>query len=198
MRNFDRNFDSQSFVYQCESTLKKYSEIFFRSSASDSPKWEDTNFENQIVIKSRLKEDLVLLAIFSWYMPEEIGILLRFELQEICDKNPEAIWLHFLIKEKGLMYNYLCDTKLWSTRDFFGNILTKKRLNKIKYLYSLKFKTKKKPKRVQRHRGYRDKGTLRNIHEYHSFASCTGEQMTIEENRAIHKDTLSFLQGFLE
>lgn len=192
------NFDSQSFVCQCEKHLKQYSDILFRTSASDSPKWLDANFENSIVLKSRKLDDLIVLAMMSYYIPEEIGVLLRLELQEVVDRNPEVEILHFLLQGKGLMFNYLCDTNLWSTRDFFGNILTSKRLKRIKNLFSLKFKTKRKPKRAQRHRGYRDKGSLKENHEYHSFVSYTKEMNELEELRRVRKDTLAFLQGFLE
>lgn len=197
MRN-STNFDSQSFVYQCEETLKKYSDIFFRTSASDSPKWLDVNFENTITLKTRKLDDLIVLSMLSYYIPEEIGILLRFELQEVANRNPEVEILHFLLQGKGLMYCFLCDTKLWSTRDFFGNILTSKRLKQSRNLFSLKFKSKKRPKRTLRHRGYRDKGSLRKNHEYHSFVSFTKEMNEIEELRRVRKDTLAFLQGYLE
>jgi len=197
MRNLT-SFDSQHFISECEKFLIEYSEILFRSSASDSPKWLRADFVNLIALKSRKIEDLVLLSLFSYYIPEEVGVLLRLALQEYCDKNPEVFWLHFLLQGKGLMYNFLCMTNLWSTRDFFGNILTKKRSKKFLNLFSFVFKTRKKPKRVLRHRGYRDKGTLKEIHEYHSFASFTKEMNELEEQREILKDTLLFLQGFLE
>lgn len=197
MRNF-QEVNAQSFIYQCEKNLKEYSEIFYRSTASDSPKWLHARFENSVILKSRKQEDLVLLAMFSYYIPEEIGVLLRLELQEEADRNPEMDVLHFLLRGKGAMYCFLLETKLWHSRDFFGNVITKQRLEKLRTLFKLKFSTTRKPKRAVRHRGYRDKGTLRNIHEYHSFVSFTKEMNELEDARQVRKDTLALLQGFLE
>lgn len=197
MRNH-LDFNSQSFISEVEKSLKKYSDKLFRSSAADNPKWLEPNFENSLVLKTRKLDDLVLLTLFSYYVPEELGVLLRLELQEVADRNPEVEILHFLLQGKGLMFCYLCDTNLWSTRDFFGNILNEKKLKRIQTFFAYRFKTKRRPKRVQRHRGYRDKGTLKENHEYHSFVSYTKEMKELEEQRMIQKDTLTLLQGFLE
>ena len=204
MRNY-RTLNVQSFICQCELHLKEYSEIFRRSSASANSKWRRTNFENRIVLKSRKLEDLVLLSLLSYYIDPEVGWLLRMEILTEVEQNSELLPIQFLCQGKGAAFCFLLDTQLWHSRDFFGNILNRKFFEvktkegpKDFNLFGFLMKSKRRPKRVQRHRGYRDKGTLRHIHEYHSFVNCTKEVKELEEERLVQKDTLALLQGFLE
>lgn len=202
----DSNFDYRKF----EETLEQYfekSEYQIKSAEVLSlitPKFVETkeklyfsDFENEFTINFRDKEYLILLSIYSWYCPKEIGILLRMNLERFS-KNIDFFFLKFLIESKVSMLNFLFDTTLWSTRDFWGNICNKQNSKIFHKLYSPKFSSKSKPKKVQRARGYKDKGTLRLKSDIHSFATGTREHQTIEQQRLDLQHTYEFLQGFLE
>lgn len=196
MRN-KSTLNSISFRSECEKLLKEYSEIFFRTSVSDSPKWFENSYDYFLSNKLKL-EDYVFLALLSWQDDYEKSWILRVRLQEEVKHDSNKISIALILSSKEAMWNFLLDTNLWHSRDFFGNILTKKRLQRIQKLCKF-YRVRPKPaKKVQRHRGYRDKGSLRNIHEYHSFVSYTKEQNELENNRQVHIDTLAFLQAFLE
>lgn len=211
----DKFFDSQSFVRSLESfctdeaVVLQSTELLSRITPNDeglfleeikrrnkyrkSPEFK-ISFENSIVLKDKSLSNLVCLAIVSWYIPEEIGILLRMELSKLTG-NENYFILEFLLEEKGLMLCYLIETSLWHTRDFFGNE-AKQILRCLKTIRP-RFSSTRKPTRIQRHRGYRDKGSLRLKHELHSFAEGTREQQTIEEQRKVRQDTKDFITGFL-
>lgn len=202
----ESNFDCKKFTFSLEQYFKK-SEYQIKSAEVLSlitPKFVETkeklyfsNFENEFTINFRDKEYLILLSIYSWYCPEEIGILLRLNLEKFSNV-PDFYFLKFLLKNKGTMLNFLMDTTMLSSRDFWGNICNKKNSKIFHKLYSPKFSSKSKPKKVQRARGYKDKGTLRLKSDIHSFASGTREQQTIEQRRLVLQHTYEFLQGFLE
>lgn len=198
MRSSSKNFNSQSFISEVEKLLEGYSSKVFRTSASDSSKWSCDRFENRVILKTRKLDDLIALSLISYYLPEIAGWSLRISIEEIVDKNPELSIVHFLLQGKGLCWLFLCDTKLWSIRDFFGNILSKSRLEQLGYMFEPKLRSNKSPKRVQRHRGYRDKGSLKFSHEYHSFVDFTKEMNELEQSRQSREDTLAFIRGFLE
>lgn len=216
----DQSFDSQSFVCSletfadCDTVRVQSSELLSRITPNDEGLYEEeikrrkksnfrawpekkTNllkFENSFVLKDKSLSNLVCLAIVSWYIPEELGILLRMELSKLSG-NEDLFILRFLVENKGIMLCFLEETSLWHTRDFFGNIATQlpKCLNTVRP----RFSSTRKPTRVQRHRGYRDKGSLRLKHEYHSFAEGTLEQQKIEEAREISNFTADYIFGFL-
>lgn len=175
----------------------KYSVNFLRTSALDSPNFL-SKFTGDVVILTRNLDDLVVLSILSWYLDPEIGILVRMKISERIENNSDLSHLELLLRTKGQMLCYLCDTHNYHTRDFFGNLVTAKRCQRL--TKQLKFERRKltKPSRTIRKRGYKDKGSLKKQHEYHSFASFTAEQNKIELERLTRKQTLAFLQGFIE
>lgn len=196
----DSSFDSQTFCTQLEVLTKSVekSSIFDRSSVSDSPKWHRTDFENDFRIKTQNLDDLISLAIFSWYIDPGLGILLRFAIKEKMANNFDLEILEFFLDSKGEMLTFLIETNLWHTRDFFGNLYSVKRLQKLlRYKLRFKFKDRKRPKRVQRHRGYRDKGTLRKPEDHHDFGDYRIEQLQLDEKRKKHSDGIFLLRGFL-
>jgi len=202
----DTNFNCRSFCRSLEQYFEK-SEYQTKSAEVLSlitPRFVETkeklyfsDFENEFTINFRDKEYLILLSIYSWYCPEEIGILLRLNLERFS-KVPDFYYLKFLLENKGTMLKFLIDTTMFSSRDFWGNICNKKNSKIFYKLYSPKFSSKSKPKKVQRARGYKDKGTLRFKSDIHSFATGTREQQTIEQRRLDLRHTYEFLRGFLE
>lgn len=191
----DSRLDSQSFVYSVEKFCQN-EEINDHSTellSRITPNVEG-NFENRLLLKRHDLDFLIACAILSWYIPEEIGILLRLELEKYS-QHEDLFILDLLIQNKGTMLCYLIETRLWHSRDFFGNILPL--VQQVFRNISPVFKTKRRVKRVQRHRGYRDKGSLRMSHQYHSFAEFTSEQNELEERREELLHTKDFLTGFL-
>lgn len=193
----DSFLDSQSLIRSVERICKdkdiqNYStELLSRISPNDY-----VVFQNRIRLRRKDLNYLIALTILSWYIPEELGVLLRLEIsEEFLKINPLFL---ALLENKGLTFEFLRMTKLWHTRDFFGNILNEKLIKDIYESLELIFVYTEKPvKKPHRHRGYRDKGSLRMSHEYHNFADLTTEQIRIEEEEKISQDTLQFLIGFI-
>lgn len=191
----DKSFDSQSFCFDVKKRILKYSEKFLRTSALDNPNFLEKH-TGDLTITTRDSTDLVVLALVSWFIDKEIGILLRLKLEQMIGKNEDLNFIRLLLENKGLALCYLCDTQLWHTRDFFGNVLTDARLQRLTKQVKFQRRILKRPSRVQRKRGYKDKGSLKKIHEYHEFASGTLEQNTIEAKRLSQQETILFLQGW--
>lgn len=193
----ETTFDCQSFCIQLDRIMNedrirtKSAELLSRITPSAS-----NNFQNEFVLRRREKCILICLAIYSWYAPEEIGILLRLALERYS-KNEDFWFLAIMLESKASMKNFLVETRLWSSRDFFGNILTEEHLDKLFTYFFPLYQTKRRPRRVQRHRGYRDKGSLRISSDRHQFISGTREQQTIEYQREVLTDSYQFLKGFL-
>lgn len=195
MRNL-RN--SQSFVFETEKILRTSLGTKFSTEVLSRIFRQvfEEDFENLIQLKDYSKRNLTVLCILSWYIPDEIGILLRITIEERI-KNTELDYLVLLLQSRALCINFLLDSNLWSTEDFFGNILTKKNIESSLKSLRLIFKTKRKPKRTQRHREYRDKGTLRKNSDKHDLWISTAEQLKIEESRLSILHTQSFLEGWI-
>lgn len=193
----DHRFDSQSFCFELErqinSSLKFSTEVLSRI----TPSALGSSFENSYRIKDRSLVNLILLSLISWYIPEEIGILLRFSIIENISNQEDLEFLNLLLDSKGEMKLFLINTTLWHTRDFFGNILVEKNLQHALNSIVPSLKSNRKPKRVQRHRGYRDKGTLRKESDKHDFWISTDEQNRLENERKSRQETLDLLRGFI-
>ena len=193
----DLEFDSQSFVRSVEDYFNtqylrdKEAELLSRITPSAS-----RPFQNNFLLRTHRKKELILLAIFSWYIDEGLGLLLRFSIREKVNSD-DLKYLELLLESKGQMLVFLEESSEWSCRDFFGNILTKENRLRIYSLFKPEFESRKKPKRLQRHRGYRDHGSLRLNHEIHECWRATAEQNEIESKRQEISDTLNFLRGFL-
>lgn len=191
------SLDSQSFFQQLEHCFQKCSSEFLRTAVSDNSKWQRADFENRLRIKTKNKNDLIVLALFSWYIPEEFGILLRFELEELVSDNEDLEEVNFFLNSLGETKCFLLETNLWHSRDFFGNVLDKRRLRRLCQLFVPVCTSKSKPKRVQRHRGYRDKGSLKLPHEHHDFSDGSAEMYLLEQRRLTYQDTINFLRGWV-
>lgn len=192
----DQDLDSFQFCHQLDLMFAEVaSDISGRSSAPGCPKWSDPNFENDLRIKVEEKVDLIVLSILSHYLSEELRALLQLKLEIKFQKNVDLFPLVLLLREGWK--SYLCETTEWHTRGFFGNIVTKKRLKRLRYYFSLRFKPKDQPKRVQRHRGYRDKGTLRASHEHHNYYEASMEDILERDERPeVIQDTINFIEGW--
>jgi len=160
--------------------------------------WRTKNFDfqNRFRITTRKLNDLIGLAILSWYLPEQIGVLLRMDLLEISKESEDLIVVTLLLNNIEQTRCYLLETSLWHSRDFFGNIYNREIVKHLIKLFKPVFAIRKPPEQVQRHRGYRDKGTLRKVHDRHSFVSFTAEHRELEERRKSLQDSIQLIEGF--
>lgn len=194
MRNL--RCSSETFCSNVKSQIRLCDEFFLRTSALVSSKRLE-KWTNRIHLKSKSSTTLVLLAIASWQMEPEIAILLRFELQEIINNNEDLDWLRFLIQSEAHCYIWLLETQKWSSRHFFGNICTQQQITKALKSIKFEFQRTSKPTRVQRRRGYKDKGSLKKVSP-NQFIDFTAEQKELERKRESLRNTYLLLQGFLE
>ena len=187
--DFNRVF---SFV---ESFDQKFREqLDRRSSGSVSP----SAIVSFNVRKIRREQDLLLLGIASWWLGPT-GFLLREDLREhlkAMQSEENKIRLRLILSSKVASQEVIIQT--FHERDLYGNQLPRllillRRLEIVLYRV-------KPAKRVQRHRGYRDHGTLRPSHSWTETRdfSFTEAQMEKEDKDQLDEDTFEFLRGFLE
>lgn len=193
----DKSFDSQIFCSEVQRKCEAVRENFLTTAVLASSKCVE-RWTNRLVLKDKSLKTLVNLSILSWEMEPEISVLLRMEIQEIVESSEDLDWIALLLQSKAHCLLFLQETTLWHTRDFFGNFFTEKVLKKALKTLDFQFKSSKRPREVQRHRGYQDKGSWRAPHEHHSYYDGTSDQILLEEKRSAHQDTLVFLQAFLE
>lgn len=149
-------------------------------------------------LKDLTLTDFVRLAIVSWYIPETVGIVLRLDLEQKLQhfSLEDRTILEIVLSSKAEMLLFLQQTRLWHSRDFFGNILgTTVNLARFFRLSPLR----RKVKRPQRKRGYDDKGSRVSEDRWlpkFDF-TFTNLQNEIESKKESHQDTINFLKGFL-
>lgn len=210
MRNSDFDYKSlDSFIESCLSEhwlIYTLDRIWLRSAVADNPLsvLEQNCFLNQFRIETKNFESLVYYTLFRFYHPvKEYGYLMLLELESQLEKNPEFFWLKSILSYKSLFLEWLLSTELISYRSFLGLIKNEKKIYDYNTSIVLCFQTERDPKRVQRRRGYRDKGTLPDYDakainlEFKKDWSTRLEQEEIESQREIRQDTISILEGFL-
>lgn len=198
MRDYVSN--PTEFYNQVERRIKQLVTLDIETLRSDvvdnsNSHWDNLTF---FYLKGLGMKDFIRLGIVSWYLPEEIGILLRVDLEEklkFLAKEDRILCQQFLFS-KARMLIFLKETTLWHTRDFFGNILgTTNNLNRFFKLSPLR----RKVKRPQRKRGYDDKGSKVSDEKWKPKFdfTLTELQNQIEQERKSLKDTQLFIEGFL-
>lgn len=129
---------------------------------SESPKqiiWS-SDFTD-LRFSSKKRKDLIILSILSWFISEEIGFLLRLSLsQNWKGQNSEV--KEVLLSSKDFCLSWLQIQTEFNENDFFGNYLTKKRLDNLSFqLYFRKFSNRKVEKYTGYCRGFRNSNTRR-------------------------------------
>jgi anion-transporting ArsA/GET3 family ATPase len=152
-------------------------------------------------VKSKnVKHYLLLCAMSHWIPDENLKILLQMFLLEkyrkFGEEYEQKISLLLNSKTETLLYLQQQNTIWRNSSEFFGD------------LCSLDIKVKliilrpRKPKRIQRHRGYRDKGSLspnsQIKHEEKKDFSLTELQNQLELERIAIQDSILFWRGFIE
>lgn len=124
----------------------------------------EMSFENDFIFKTNRLNEKILLAILSWYMPDEIKYLINLKLREIWGKDLQEV-REVLLTSKELALGWLLVQNRWGNKDFFGNILKLYQIASFVRTVKLKDKNKSKVKYKQFKRGYDDKGSLRPPHK---------------------------------
>lgn len=196
----DKHFDSATFVSELEKIAVRFNGEckLLRMNVVASPNFLE-NYLTDMILPSKL-EDLIVVSILSHYFPKEYRIYTQFAVEERVAKlsleDQELVLL--VLQDKATMLLFLQQTNLWHTREFFGNLFSKKRLNKLKE--TLQFKRKSRiVKKPQRKRGYHDKGSLRPLHKRgpNEYLTTTGEQYELEQKRLALEDSISFISGMI-
>lgn len=163
----DKNLTPLKFNIQLVKAIRSSLEDdkLLRTAVSDSPKCLSSD-EVQIVYPKDFKS-LRSLAIALWEFPDFLHwrILLDLKEREQSQLNEkQKLELSILLSSKEICYFYLYQTERYSGREIFGNILGNELRNSLKQLKIKKIRPKR-PRRTIRHRGYRDKGSLRFDHQ---------------------------------
>lgn len=163
----------------------------------------------KLILDRKLSKDTLLkLAILSWYVPKNLGFLLRLEIEERIKNNIDLIEVNFCLQTKNQMLLFLSDFLNTKTgNQIFGNFLNKKTWLSIcsRKCFYLKirrnFKLKNEPSFHKRTIGvgYRDKGNLAEISSGNPnrFLDFTSLQNQIEKNRQSVESSKLILEGFL-
>lgn len=146
------------------------------------------------------KSFLVFCAL-SWYLEENLRILVQLELIDhwIFRFGPDyQIKAKLLLESESKMKKSIIEFNLLgqNPKALFGNLLGAEFQLKVLEVH------KPRPKKTQRHRGYRDKGSLRLGSEYlaeeRKDVTLLEQQLKLEESRKTLEDTFEFLSGFLD
>lgn len=186
----DKSLTYSQFNIQLEKQVKKvvsyYDDKLLRTAVSDNPKWL-LDSEKIGIFYPRDFASVRSLCIAMWSFPEELRWRVLLDLQEknySAFNEKQRLEISLLLYSREICYCYLYETERYTARELFGNILG----NELKVsLQRLRIKVRRKPKirRVLRHRGYRDKGSLRPRHQWleNYDQSFTEQQLRKEKNQ---------------
>lgn len=141
------------------------------------------------------------LAIIQWNFPEYLHWRILLDLREKSHSQlneKQKLELSILLSSKEICYFYLYETERYSSRELFGNILGNQLSDLLRTL-KIREKVILKPRKVQRHRGYRDKGSRRPEHQWlESFDfSFTEYQNKLEKKRYLQDKYSTILKQLL-
>lgn len=199
----DSSLNKESFLRSVELVVRKVCSTnkTFRNHVSDISKYLSGEYNIGTRRPWTLKE-FISLGIFQWYIPnKELQVLLRLFLEERSSflSLEDRLILQIILSSKVGCELFLLETSLWHTRDFFGNIVNEKRLGEVLQLIVYRRNSTKVIK-PQRHRGYRDHGSCRLVHEQHQPNhdwSYREEQLRLELRRDALHDTVSLALGLI-
>lgn len=194
----DTSLDLNSFFDQFYTVNEKYSMKISQKYSLGKLQMANQEFEG-VEFKSNTWRDLFSLECLMWTLYNSNDVL-YYELRVLLEnkvKMMKFIDLEISLRSVSHFHLLLANTTKFHSRDIFGNILSDKNMSRIIRLFKIKRKPRNSVKRKIRHRGYRDKGTLKFSHEYHSFYDGTEEQREIELERQSYQDTLALLEAFI-
>lgn len=165
-----KNLSSKEFNIQLEKTVNRgfrLGDWFSRVHVSDTPTCPE-ELEDWTIVYPKDFRLLRTLVIVQWYLPEiwHWRIFLDLKENSFSQLNrKQRIEIQLLLESKEIMEIFLYETERYSGSEIFGNFLG----NDLKDLQkSLKLRKNRsfKPKRIQRHRGYRDHGSRKPDHKW--------------------------------
>jgi hypothetical protein len=196
----DKNLSQELFNIQLEKCIAK--KLAMRHFSEELSRIVPSGFQFELKVNfPRDYRSLRALAILLWYLPEERKweILLMMESMPLNFLNfKQILEIRLLLSGKEIVQKFLYFTERYSARELFGNILG----NELEFVIrNLKIsrKVNPRPKRKIRHRGYRDKGSLRLSHRWlpsHDYY-LTEEMNKIEKRRYLTTKYLNYLLKYL-
>lgn len=189
----DKNLNFKQFNIQFEKELRRnltdFSTKFFASNVLDSPNLLE---EFEIIYPHNFRT-LRCLCIFQWYFPDILHWRILLDLKErnfAFLNEKQRIEIQLLLNSKETMLTYLFETKRYSLREIFGNVLR----NDCKELFqtlSLKKRTRK-IRKTQRRRGYQDHGSRKPAEKWlETYDISFTERMNEIEARRYHLNKLT-------
>jgi len=148
--------------------------------------------ENQLVIgvkfpSTKFKRILSYLVLYHYYPQDElISCYFQLDLFDFIKGSPEY-WFVVLLENQDLFLKYLIEQEVLTEQQFFAGIVNVKNLEETLDSIVFQFEERlKRPRRLVRRKGYRDKGSLGN-------PSFKGVKDEIEED-----SLLNYYQWYLE
>lgn len=193
----DKNFHSQSFFLELERLAKRVcSDKFLTRSALANSNPRRKVFQNEFVITDKSRVNLMNLSILSWFMNEEDRILIQDALRDTIQED--LVVLEILLESKGSCFIWLSENSKYHTRDFFGNVFTKKKLERaFSTIRPIWLYTNRPVKEIVRRRGYKDKGTWRPPSKPHVIPPDVITEEELWEKESTFTDTVQFIRGFI-
>jgi hypothetical protein len=129
-----------------------------RTKILDSPtQWPEDQDPTRLWIKAKKQRHWIVLALMSWYAPEEVRFLLQLELLEHKQWDVVDFDLgELLLTSKSYALGYVLEQEFWNESDFFGNVLNKEFVTIWMSLDFARISTRKVPRYSGYCRGYQD------------------------------------------
>lgn len=196
MRNLS---NSSTFLDSVDSIVEEnLGDFLLRDQVIVNPNFLD-EYEDQVFLPRDL-DSCIILGIFYSYMDDKVNFkwYLGEALAERSENEDFAI-LRYFLGSKTQTQLFLLESQRWSTRDFFGNLLTRKNIQHV----TRKTKFRRKQTKVSlpaRKRGYNDKGSMREDHRWLPSNDWTLDclQEEIEKKRLIIEETFLLSLGLIE
>lgn len=155
----DKNLSFIQFCQQVEKFVERKLQLpeLLRTTVIDSPTFPD----QFTIVYPRKFKDLQGLTLIHWWLPEKLMWEIHLGLWELSLNHlneKQKIEIKLMLSSREICLKYLYKTERYTSHEIFGNLLMSG-VKTMKYLRL--FKRSTKVKRVQRKRGYDDKGSLR-------------------------------------
>lgn len=194
----DKSLCIESFLSELEQLCKSCSQsnVFRITTVVANPNFLEEYLTDLIL--PRDLDDLIALAISSWYVDSPIvQSVIQLHLFE-KRVDPDYWMLELFLASKVRCELFLVETTMYHTRDFWGNLITQSRLQRV--FKNLNFVRRSNlVKETQRKRGYHDKGSMKPLHKWmptHDW-SLTQLHYELEQKRKTLDDTVLLIEGII-
>lgn len=157
-------------------------------------------------LSKRHKRLLGYLLLYHFYPLEEtIACYIHLDLYDFIEENSQSFWLIALMDDRDTFLRYLEVQEVMTEQQFFSGICNETFLEGCLSTIVYRFEEKlRKPKRVIRRKGYRDKGTLPSFDEKTRREELSNDfflklyQLELEEKSDIQQSEISLLRSHLK